>query len=371
MRIIFLTRSLNYGGAERQLVGLATGLHQRNHEVCVASFYGFGPLEKELVKFGVRVQVLNKRGRWEMFRFLGRLVRFIRSERPDILHSYLVVPNLVTALLRPLLQRTRIVWGVRASNMDFSFYDWSAGFTFRLSCLLSNFADLIITNSYSGLVFHRGKGYPTHKMVVIPNGIDTNRFRPRPEAREKTRSEWGIGANEKVIGMVGRLDPMKDHSTFLRAAAVLSRTQKDIRFVCVGGGPKDYRGKLEHLGIELGLENRVIWAGTRSDLPEVYSAFDLATTTGSGEGFPNVVAEAMACGLTCVVTDVGDSAAIVGAFGIVVPPGDPEQLAHAWDTGLMHIDPMHGAQTRQHIINEFSLASLVSRSEQVLQQLIS
>jgi glycosyltransferase involved in cell wall biosynthesis len=174
-----------------------------------------------------------------------------------------------------------------------------------------------------------------------------------------------------VIGMVGRLDPMKDHSNFLRAAALLSRDRIDLRFVCVGGGPRDYSDRLERLGIELGLEKRLIWEGTRSDISEVYNAFDLATSSSSGEGFPNVVAEAMACGIPCVVTDVGDSAAIVGMLGIVVPPADPERLARAWDMALRQIEPTTALQTRQRIIDEFSLVSLVSRSEQVLQQLTS
>jgi len=371
MHIVFLTRSLNFGGAERQLVALGRGLHNAGHEVCVATFYGGGPLEQDLRQAGIRVQALNKRGRWDVLRFLGRLLRFVRSERPDILHSYLVVPNLVTVLLRPLLPKIRIVWGVRASDMDLSYYDWSARFTFSLSCRLSNLADLIIANSRSGMVFHRDKGYPAHKMVVIPNGIDTDRFRPTPEAREKTRAEWGIGVNETVIGIVGRLDPMKDYPNFLRAASLMSHARSGVRFVCVGDGPKDYRDRLERLAGELGLDNRVVWAGTRSDLPAVYSAFDLATSASSSEGFPNVVAEAMACGLPCVVTDAGDSASIVGTLGIVVPPADPERLARAWDTALSQIGPAKAAQTRKRVIDEFSLASLISRSEQVLQQLIS
>lgn len=371
MHIVFLVRSLNYGGAERQLVALACGLHQRNHDVCVATFYGGGPLERELADAGVRVQVFNKQGRWDMLVFLSRLLRFVRRERPDILHSYLVVPNVVTALLRPLLPGIRVVWGVRASNMDLSLYDWSARFVFRLSCLLSNLPHRIVVNSQSGLAFHRGIGYPADMMVVIPNGIDTDRFQPRPDARGKMRSEWGVGSSEKVIGKVGRLDPTKDHPNFLRAAAALSRERDDVRFICVGDGPNDYRGKLKDLSVELGLGKRVIWAGRRTDLPEVYSAFDLATSCSGSEGFPNVIAEAMACGIPCVVTDAGDSAAIVGPLGIVVPPADPERLARAWDAALSRSVPASEAQRRQRIIDGFSLASLVSRSEQVFRQVIS
>ena len=133
------------------------------------------------------------------------------------------------------------------------------------------------------------------------------------------RLEWGIAECEKLIGQVGRLDPMKDHSTFLKAAALLAHERKDVRFVCVGEGPTGYRDELYSLAKTLGLASRLIWAGSRRDMPAVYNAFDVAVSSSRwGEGLPNVIAEAMACGVPCVVTDVGDSAFVVDKLGVVV-----------------------------------------------------
>ncbi|NLU50543.1 MAG: glycosyltransferase [Syntrophomonadaceae bacterium] len=366
MKITFLTRSLDYGGAERQLVTLAKGLHERGHRVVVLVFYANGPLEKELYDAGVTVRVLDKKGRWDVAGFLCRLVHAVVHDKPDIVHGYLGIPNILTVLLKPIFSGTRMVWGVRASNMDLARYDWLSRLSYQLECMLSRFADLIITNSHAGFDYAAKNGFPKSKMVVIPNGIDTDRFRPDPEAGRLLRMEWGVADNEKLIGLVGRLDPMKDHPTFLRAAALLRNERKDVRFVCVGDGATDYRKKLQALGKELGLEECLIWAGTRGDMFAVYNALDIASSTSYGEGFPNVIGEAMACGVPCVVTDVGDSSWIVGDVGVVVPPRDPHALAAGLKIALAQWPNKGGFSGRDRISHCFSVQLLIHATENAL-----
>ena len=370
MKIIFLTRSLHYGGAERQLVALAKGLHQCGHFVTVATLYPDGPLQADLDRAGVPVHIFEKKGRWDMFSFLMNVYRFLRNEAPDILHGYLVVPNLLAILFKPFLLRTKVVWGVRASDVDLSQYDRLARFTFRLSVFLSRFADRIIVNSKCGMAYHQKQGYPLEKMVVVPNGIDTERFKPNAEDRARIRKEWGIGDSEKLVGLVARLDPMKDHHTFLEAAAILVNQREDIRFVCVGDGDKDYREMLHRKSAELGLNGRLLWAGSRTDASAIYNAFDVATCTSITEGFPNVVGEAMSCGIPCVVTDVGDSAVVVGDMGIVVSPRDPRSLADAWNRCLSKAQLRPQLEIRDRIVREYSLTALVEQTEQELERLI-
>lgn len=369
MNIIFLTRSLNYGGAERQLVALAKGLHSRGHSVLVAVFYSGGPLEKDLRDSGVPVNSLNKLGRWDVFPFLWRFVRLVRHEKLDILHGYLPMPNLLTVLLKPLFPRVRMVWGVRASNMDLNQYDRLSRVVFRLECFFSRFADLIIVNSNAGRDYHFKHGFPEGKMVVVPNGIDTERFIPDTEARHRVRREWGIADNENLIGIIARLDPMKDHRIFLKAASLLAKGRDDVRFVCVGDGPEPYKSELKKLSHELGLEGKLIWAGTHQDMPAVYNAIDIVTSSSSfGEGFPNVIGEAMACGVPCVATDVGDSALIVGDAGVVVPPKNPERLASGLRALLEKGCADGGEKARSRIIEHFSLNSMVQMTEEILCQ---
>lgn len=370
-KILFLTRSLNYGGAERQLVALAKGLHKGGYAVSVAVFYPNGALEKDLYEVQSPVICLNKSGRWDVFPFLLRLIRVVRREKPDILHGYLPVPNLLTVLLKPLLPNILMVWGVRASNVDSSQYDYFTRLVFMAERFFSRFADLIIVNSHAGKTYHIEHGFPESKMVVIPNGIDTERFCPNPDTRLKVRSEWGINNNEKLIGLVGRIDPMKDHATFLRAAAMLLKERGDVRFVCIGDGPEPYKSRMKQLSIELGLKDKLVWAGARSDMSDVYNALDIASSSSSyGEGFPNVVGEAMACGVPCVVTDVGDSAWIVGDTGVVVPPHNPQALAAGLESSLQRGNKLMAVRTRKRIEEKFSFEQLIEKTQKTLLHLI-
>lgn len=362
MKILFLLRALNCGGAERQLVLLAHGLRQRGHDVAVAVFYPGGPLEAELRESAVPVISLHKRGRWDVVRFLVRLVQTVLHERPDVLHSY--ISNLVTVFVQPFLPSMKIVWGVRSSYMDFSRYNWLFRASYAVACRLSGSADLIIANSHAGRQCHVAGGYPEEKMVVIPNGIDTKRFFPNSDARWRIRAEWGVLREEELIGLVGRLDPMKDHETFFQAALLLLQARRTARFVCVGDGPSEYRTLLQDRARSLGLSDHVMWVGMRSDVADVYNALDLLVNCSYGEGFSNVIGEAMACGIPCVVTDVGDSGLVVGGMGELVPTKDPVALKRGMQR-LLDRKPS-AAEIRRRIVESFSLESLILTTEHTL-----
>jgi glycosyltransferase involved in cell wall biosynthesis len=362
MKVLFLTRALNVGGAERQLVVLARGLQKRGHEVAVAVFYPDGALEGELKEVGIPILSLAKRRRWDIVGFVLRLIRMARCYRPDVLHTY--ISNLVTVVVQPFLPSTKIVWGVRSSYMDFSRYDWLFRVSYRLACRLSHSADLIIANSHAGRRGHVTDGYPAGKMVVIPNGIDIERFRPNPEARAKIRGEWGLSEEVSLIGIVGRLDPMKDVETFLTAAAAIASTRQAVHFVCVGDGRPEYRATLQERARTLGLTGRIRWAGTRTDVADVYSALDMLVNCSYGEGFSNVIGEAMACGIPCVVTNVGDSGVIVGPLGEVVEPKDAVALSQGIERLLQR--RLTAAEIRQRMVDHFSLDTLVLNTEREL-----
>ena len=368
-RVLFLIRSLDRGGAERQLVQLAIALHRRGAVVEVATFYDGGILRAELDSAGVPTYSLGKTGRWDMFQFLGRLVLFVWSRKPTVLHGYLSTANLLLAAFKPFWRGARVVWGVRASNVAIDQYDWLTRLTARLERYLSCKADLIIANSEAGKRYVVAHGFPGNKLVTIPNGIDVESFRFDAAGRRDVCAGWGVREYEILVGIVARLDPMKDHPTFLEAARRVALKYQHVRFVCVGDGPADYAALLERQAQELGLAGRIIWAGARDDMAAVYSALDIATSTSFGEGFSNAIAEAMACERPCVVTDVGDSAWIVGETGRVVPPGDPQALAE----GLFRMidQPASeraalGTAARARIESEFGIEALVSRTVQVL-----
>ncbi len=364
--VLFLIRSLHVGGAERQLATLAVGLQARGHRVVIATFYAGGELASELIASGVAILPLAKRGRWDLIGPAFRLVKAVRQHRPEVLHPYLPDANLAATVLRPFLPPLRLVWGARTSNVEFSAYDWLTGLTYRLAGYLSSGADVIVVNSRAGAAYHVDQGYPRSRLQIIPNGIDTNQFQPDAIGRDRLRREWGVAAGAPLVGLVGRLDPMKDHRTFLEAAALFAARQADVRFVAVGGGAGSYADMLVDHAARVGISDRLTWAGMRADMPAVYSALDLSTSTSVGEGFPNAVAEAMACGTPCVVTDAGDSAWIVGDLGEVVAARDPASLAEAWEHMLAKRPLWPSIERRARIVREFSVERLVTDTERLL-----
>ncbi len=364
--ITLLARSLECGGAERQLVELAKGLHNLKVNVIVGTLYSGGKLEADLKSAGIPVYSLNKKGRWEVIPFFVRFCKFIRSSNTQLIYAFLNIQCILAVLVRLVQPDLRIVWGVRASNLDLSRYDWMARFAYRVECRLSRFADLIIANSNAGRAYALANGFPEAGTIVIPNGIDTDRFKPEPIARCKLRAEWGVRDNEILIGIVARLDPMKDHPVFFHAASELLQQDIEVRFICVGDGNEPYRTELYALAEKSGLGNKLIWAGSRDDMTAVYNALDILVSSSYTEGFSNVIAEGMACGIPCVVTDVGDSKWIVGDTGIVVSPGDPQALAQACQTMITRIrklQPSLGGKTRRRIIEQFGLDILTRRTE--------
>jgi glycosyltransferase involved in cell wall biosynthesis len=254
--------------------------------------------------------------------------------------------------------------------MDGHPYDALFRFEVRLGVLLSRFADLIICNSEAGRDHHVGLGYLPQNMIVVPNGIDVERFRPDAGARAELRAEWSVGTDETLIGLIGRLDPMKDPQNFLQAAARLARPRPGLRVVCAGDGPEAYRDELKALAAELGIAERVLWSPARVDVWRVYNALDVCVSSSAfGEGFSNTIAEAMATGVPCVVTNVGDSAIVVGDRGWVCPPRDSAALAQAIEAALGAM-PADAAAIRQRIAVNYSSSALLHRTVSHLTQLL-
>jgi glycosyltransferase involved in cell wall biosynthesis len=368
--ILLLIPQLSSGGAERQLVALATGLKRMGYPVKVAVFYAGMPMEAGLLEAKVPIINLNK-SRWGFPILYYHLIGMIRRERPDVLYSYLSLPNDWSVLVKPWSPSTRIVWGIRVSNLDLHNYDWQGRMTYILEAKLARFANQIICNSFAGAEAAIKRGIPRKKLSVIPNGIDVKQFRPIRASRDLFRRELKFTKKEKLIGLVGRLDLMKDHANFLQAAALLAQERKDVRFICVGSGEKSYGAQLRKLAGNLGLEKILTWTGDRQDMEHVYNGLDILVLPSSyGEGFANVVGEAMACGVPCVVTDVGDSALIVDRTGEIVPPKDPRALKEGMARMLKRIEHEKEKLTRncrQRIVNEFSVEKMIHRTLEVLE----
>ena len=337
-------------------------------------FYHEGPLIEEIKDIhGINVISLSKRGRWDIIRFVFRFIKLLKTLQPDILYSFLPDANLVGLIVGRIVRVKRIIWGVRASNMDLSRYNWLARVSLFLSAIVSRFPNAIIVNSSAGMEFHRKIGYKNNRMDVIPNGIDTENFKPDPQSGLRVRVEWGIDEKTVSIGLIGRLDPMKDHTTFLQAVKIFDHKKCSVCFVCIGDGKEPYKSEIHSLCSALGLNGFLIWAGERYDMAAVYNAMDMITSSSFSEGFSNVIGEGMACGVPCVVTDVGDSAAIVGETGIVVSPKDPQALAAGWIRMLGHLnDKTYSIKemARARIVYHYNSEILIQKTSRMFLSLL-
>jgi glycosyltransferase involved in cell wall biosynthesis len=269
----------------------------------------------------------------------------------------------------------KTAWNIRANLSDKTIREDKrlTRAIIRLGGYLSFLPAAILYNSYESLESHGKYGYSRSRAEVIPNGFDTEVFRPNPAAKARLRSEWGIPKGCAVVGLVGRYHPIKDHPNFLEAARVLSAQGARARYVLAGTRIDHENHELAALLKEKGLEKHVVLLGERSDMHEVTAAFDIAVSSSRSEAFANVVGEAMACGVPCIVTDVGDSRRIIGETGLAVPPSDPDSLAGA----LKHMISQGkereeaGKKARARVCREFSLAAVASKYESLYARMLA
>lgn len=370
LKVLILIGRFDVGGIQRQVMTTAAGLVERGHQVRVLAIYPAGRFAAQLRDMGVDVRSLDRRSRGDVGA-LWRGARQVRGYAPDVLYSYHVLPNVVAVGFRALHRRTRLVWGLRAT--DLHRHGFVKRTQFRLSRWLARVPDAIVANSHAVRDFHVAVGYPADAVTVIPNGIDTRRFRPDAAARAASRRDLGLDAAAVAIGVVAQLRGKKGHLPFLHAFRGLSRTDPGLVALIVGDGPE--RAALEHAAQTLGIAGAVRWLGYREDMPALYQALDLACLPSTfGEGFPNVLAEALACGVPVVATDVGGAKEVVGPHGIVVEPGDPVALERGLVAALRERSrgalswPVPGAWER--IDREFSTRALVAGTEDCLWRVV-
>jgi len=377
MRILFLLHLMGVGGVERQILLLADHLTRRGHHVSVAALNSIDTDWKEFLDPGpVEVQIFSTsvpRGSlFSALRMIQHALKLRKTVKRDrirlVVSNQGIISNLTAWFAISFLPDSAVVWVVRSTGFGDrgGQRDWKKAWLSFWHRRVSATVPLSIACAQSANARLVKGGLRIRKNVVIYDGIDVHRFRPDPQARAHIRAGWSVPENQKLIGLVGRLDPVKDHPTFLKAAAILAREEKDVSFICVGDGPLPYKSQLVQMSQELELLGRVSWPGARNDMPSVYNALDILCLSSLSEAFPNVIGEAMACGVPCVVTDVGDAAFMVGDLGVVVPPGDPHLLADGVEEMLGGLDRFPAHLLRERIAKNFSVEIMVEATENAL-----
>lgn len=349
-RIMHVITGLDTGGAEKMLTDLAIANHHAGESPLLVSLLPGGARHDSLVKAGVEVKEVGLvRGRPGL-RGIFRLVDLIRTEKPDVIQSWMYhadLYSLIALMLSGRRRQTRLYWGIRCSNMDTAQYGLTLRVVIRMCAWLSFLPDGIIANSVEGRNWHLGIGYKPKLFTIIDNGLNVSLYQATLALRHEARAELDIDRDAFVIGTLARSDPMKDYPNLLAALEKLDGA------VCIVAG----RGT-EKLATAPGL----ICLGERQDALRILHAMDVFVSASAyGEGFSNAIAEAMSCELPIIATHVGDSGRIVGDCGIIVEPGDSNALAEAIRTLWQNPALRHelGHRARQRITEEFSLQRMV------------
>lgn len=373
--ILHVITDLGVGGAEAMLLKLVKFHDRKQFTHAVISLMDIGAIGERLQAEGIDVYALGCQRGLPSWRAIRRLVELTKQLRPDVIQGWMYHGNLAAWLARRFSPgRLPLVWGIRQSLDKFGDEKWLTRAVILANALLSRRVDAVVYNAQRSRAQHAAIGISGRSVQVITNGFDTHLFSPSATDRMAVRQELQIAGDARLVGLVGRFHPMKDHHGFLQAAAEIVRKHREVHFLLVGEGIDWNNPALARWIEQHGLAAHVHLLGHRQDIPRLMAALDIAVSASArNEGFANVIGEAMSCAVPCVVTDVGDSAWIVGDTGKVVPPGNPQKLAEAL-CKLVAMDlekrQQLGALSRKRAIAEFSIEQAVTRFEALYSSLV-
>lgn len=331
MIVLHIITAINVGGAETMLCKYLENNSSEGTKHVVLSLMKPGAKAARIKALGIPVYTIGMKNWLPGPLEALRLVRLVNIIRPDLLHGWMYHGNLASSFAHAALaSNLPLVWNVRHSLADPKRENWRTRMLLKISAVISGRPSAIVYNSAVAAVQHQNVGYSPNNGLVLPNGFDFDLFRPNGEARKRLNLEFGIDPDVVLVGKIARLHPMKDHGMLVEAVALARAHGHDFHLLMIGEGlampPQDIRDQIARLLPS----NRVTLSGERSDVADLLPGLDiLAVSSAWGEGFPNVIGEALACQVPIVATDVGDSASIVADSGVVVPPGDAEAFAIA------------------------------------------
>jgi glycosyltransferase involved in cell wall biosynthesis len=329
IKITLIITNLATGGAETMLLKLLEKLDRSRFTTTVVSLIGLGEIGPRIQALGIPVHALDMaRGGVPNPLMVLRLARLLRQLQPDVVHTWMYHADLLGGLAARLAGCRRVIWGVRHSNLSKELNKRSTLWVVKTCALLSRRVPAqIISCSQRAKEVHAAVGYAVDKLHVIPNGFDLDRFIPDAAARASVRAELGLSSATPLVGLIARFDSQKNHLGFIEAAAQVRAQRPDVHFVLAGTEVNAANAALNAAIAAKGLQAHMHLLGRRGDVPRLMAALDVLASSSHGEAFPNVLGEAMACEVPCVVTDAGDSAEIVGSTGRVVAVGDMPALA--------------------------------------------
>lgn len=358
INVLHVITALGRGGAPTMLYRLVEALpRDAGYEHEIVSLLEKDRFDHDFHRLHVPLHALGTRSWTVAPGAIARLRRLVGRSRPDVVQGWMYHANVAAALAAA--RQAPVVWGIHHSLHDLQGEKRLTRAVIRMGPMLARRVARIVYCSESGARQHEAIGYPGDRSVFIPNGVDTVVFRPDGETMRAQRACLELPKTAVVIGNAGRYHPMKNHRGLLRAFARIAPRFPEAILVMAGRNIVDTNRRLVADIEEYELGDRVVLLGERSDMPQLLPVFDMYVSSSRAEAFPIVLAEAMASGLPCVTTDVGDSATLVGETGRVTPAGDAAALAEAIGE-LLALSPERrralGRQARQRVIERYSLS---------------
>jgi glycosyltransferase involved in cell wall biosynthesis len=373
LQVLHVTTGMAEGGAEAMLARLVANSNTTRIRHHLLALSHEGPLWEPTKNLCVSSLNLRLERPLLGLRRLANVTGFVRAARPDVIHGWMYHGNLAASWIRRwLVKSAALTFGVRQSLYDIRDERPLTRAVIRIGARQSSSADAVVYNSQISRLHHTSIGYHGERSLVIPNGFETRRFIPDESRRADTRARLRIAEGEFVVGIVGRFHPVKDHATFLQAATLVARTLPRSRFLVVGPGCTMANPVLRQLVERVCQGVRIELLGSWRDPTTLYPALDALCLTSRAEGFPNVVGEAMSCGVIPVCTDVGDIPALVGKAGFLSPVGDYSSIAaHLVGIGCFDREKARSASqvARERIIAHFSIDRIVEEYEELYERL--
>jgi glycosyltransferase involved in cell wall biosynthesis len=374
MKVLHVITGLNVGGAEAMLAKLlerwAAASTSDDYQSTVVSLAKPGAISGRVAACATLETLGMSEGVPSAAAGI-KLVRLARCVKPNLVVGWMHHGNLAASLAAATMHiRPPVIWNVRHSLSDIREEKPLTRLVLRVGAKVSPTVDAIVYNSHVASRQYRALGYAGERAFVIPNGFDCDRYRPRRDARAKLRARIGVAPTATLVGMVARRHPMKDPGTLVQAVRTARAKGADIHLLLIGQGmdelPSDLTADLPH--------DRCTALGQCNDLPEVMPGLDvLVLPSAWGEAFPNTLAEAMACGVPCVATDIGDCGLIIGDTGRVVAPRDAEAMAAALlelvglgTEGRAHL----GEAARQRVLDNFALDQIHPRFDELYRTVV-
>jgi glycosyltransferase involved in cell wall biosynthesis len=373
--VLHIITGLSTGGAETMLYKVLSKTNRLRFDPIVVSLIDRGTLGDRIEALGIPVYTIGMKQGKPTPKSIWQFIHQIHQLKPDLIQGWMYHANLAAQLAATFtLKSVPVLWNIRHSIYSLNYEKPVTSAVIKILAKLSKFPKKILYNSKTGASQHEQLGYQFSKTLVIPNGFDPEIFMPSLEFRSSLLKELGLASDTFLIGRFARYHLMKDYANFLEAAAILLKDYPDVHFLLAGDGVNWDNQILCQLIHELKIVDRIHLLGDRQDIPRLTAALDIASSSSFyGEAFPNVIGEAMCCGVPCAVTDVGDSAWIVGNTGRVVPPKDSEALANAYkeliDLGSDGRKAL-GKAARCRIIESFSLNSVVAQYEKLYESIL-